>query len=492
MNNQLVGCIGAEREACFASFFSFAYLVRNIFLCKKSTMAAKAIIAWFVSLHIILLILATNLCQTLSPPTLAYYTDNNQLDQTIAYKYLPTKDRNEMQTEILSLLGLHHRPKPRQPVKDNSAPKYLIDLYKSLLDKDSGNLKIGNNYKEPVVLEGEMLSNNSLHAINDSDIIMSFINQIDRKLRHHSSRHHYNNNNKNRYFWFDLSQVSAGDESLLDAEMRVFRDLSKSRLPVNQTYRLTLYALSSRSDDDNDDTQDRLLNYVSDQLITFEDGWITFNVTDPMITWIAFPKQNLGLYLRVTSDHLDRDIDPNEIGIISGKSAKHVQAFTIAYFKNLAAVFGSVRKRRDTSTTSDAKPVLRRTKKRSDVSYYEHDEWNPYLNPSDRYASGRSCQKRTLYVSFRDLGWQDWIIAPDGYAAFFCDGECSFPLNAHMNATNHAIVQTLVHLMNPYNVPKPCCAPTKLSAIMVLYFDDNSNVILKKYKNMVVKSCGCH
>lgn len=49
-----------------------------------------------------------------------------------------------------------------------------------------------------------------------------------------------------------------------------------------------------------------------------------------------------------------------------------------------------------------------------------------------------------------------------------------------------------VHLMNPENVPKPCCAPTKLNAISVLYFDDNSNVILKKYRNMVVRACGCH
>lgn len=53
-------------------------------------------------------------------------------------------------------------------------------------------------------------------------------------------------------------------------------------------------------------------------------------------------------------------------------------------------------------------------------------------------------------------------------------------------------LQFQVHLMNPENVPKPCCAPTKLHAISVLYFDDNSNVILKKYKNMVVRACGCH
>ena len=58
-----------------------------------------------------------------------------------------------------------------------------------------------------------------------------------------------------------------------------------------------------------------------------------------------------------------------------------------------------------------------------------------------------------------------------------------------MNATNHAIVQTLVHLIQPHNVPKPCCAPKKLAAMNVLYFDDKQNVILKKYKDMVVKSC---
>ena len=88
--------------------------------------------------------------------------------------------------------------------------------------------------------------------------------------------------------------------------------------------------------------------------------------------------------------------------------------------------------------------------------------------------------------------FQNWIIAPDGFHAFYCDGECQFPLAAHMNATNHAIVQTLVHLINPKQAPSPGCAPTKLGAQSVLYFDDNLNVVLKKFPMMIVKSCGCH
>lgn len=39
---------------------------------------------------------------------------------------------------------------------------------------------------------------------------------------------------------------------------------------------------------------------------------------------------------------------------------------------------------------------------------------------------------------------QDWVIAPQGYSAYYCEGECSFPLDSCMNATNHAILQSLV------------------------------------------------
>lgn len=102
------------------------------------------------------------------------------------------------------------------------------------------------------------------------------------------------------------------------------------------------------------------------------------------------------------------------------------------------------------------------------------------------------CRRHELYVSFQDLGWLDWVIAPQGYSAYYCEGECSFPLDSCMNATNHAIVQSLVHLMKPDAVPKACCAPTKLSATSVLYYDSSNNVILRKHRNMVVKACGCH
>uniref|UniRef100_A0A158R445 TGF_BETA_2 domain-containing protein n=1 Tax=Syphacia muris TaxID=451379 RepID=A0A158R445_9BILA len=104
---------------------------------------------------------------------------------------------------------------------------------------------------------------------------------------------------------------------------------------------------------------------------------------------------------------------------------------------------------------------------------------------------GNECSVKSLYVDFKYLNWQEWVIAPDGFHAHYCDGSCSFPLTSRMNATNHAIVQTLVYLIDPKKTTEPKCAPTLLKPMKILFVDYNRNVILKRYRDMVVEDCGC-
>ncbi|KAM4559011.1 protein DVR-1 [Odontesthes bonariensis] len=101
------------------------------------------------------------------------------------------------------------------------------------------------------------------------------------------------------------------------------------------------------------------------------------------------------------------------------------------------------------------------------------------------------CKARRLYIDFKDVGWQDWIIAPQGYMANYCHGECPFPLSESLNGTNHAILQTLVHSLDPQGTPQPSCVPIHLSPISMLYYDNNDNVVLRHYQDMVVNECGC-
>lgn len=101
------------------------------------------------------------------------------------------------------------------------------------------------------------------------------------------------------------------------------------------------------------------------------------------------------------------------------------------------------------------------------------------------------CQRHALWVDFEDVGWNDWIVAPRGYDAFYCKGECRIPMADHLNATNHAVVQTLVNSINGQLAPRACCVPTQLTTISLLYLDDQNKLVLKKYQDMAVVGCGC-
>lgn len=107
-----------------------------------------------------------------------------------------------------------------------------------------------------------------------------------------------------------------------------------------------------------------------------------------------------------------------------------------------------------------------------------------------RKSRRNSCKRQSMLVDFEEVGWSGWIMAPHSYDAYVCVGECRFPLSDHMNATNHAIVQTLVNSVNG-NVPQVCCIPTDLSPISMLYLDEYKKTVLKNYDNMVVEGCGC-
>ncbi|XP_034230729.1 protein 60A [Thrips palmi] len=391
------------------------------------------------------------------------YIDNG-VDQTLMQRSLTKHERQEVEHEILSLLGLPDRPRPPQPSR--SAPQFLLDVYQSL--EETSSLL---HRRDMAHLQGDFnLTGNDQTAIDESDVIMTFTSHN----KHVSGLRH----ERGKRLWFDLSEVPAG-EGIMGAELRLYQRPAPPDAPVvgDGTYTISAYLVVSVEHGEKE------LEFVDAVNTTHSNqGWHVFNMTGPFTNWVAFPNSNLGLYLSVrSSERPGHDLRPEDIGLVSAAGEEEKQPFMAAFLKASPAN-AKVRATRDTG---------RRRLKKADVTASEPNlPRNPFADRS--LWSARTCQIKNLYVSFKDLDWQDWIIAPDGYAAFYCSGECNFPLNAHMNATNHAIVQTLVHLINPTAVPKPCCVPTKLTPISVLYFLDDSNVVLKKYKNMVVKSCGCH
>ncbi|NXC07013.1 BMP3 protein, partial [Orthonyx spaldingii] len=104
----------------------------------------------------------------------------------------------------------------------------------------------------------------------------------------------------------------------------------------------------------------------------------------------------------------------------------------------------------------------------------------------------RYCARRYLKVDFADIGWSEWIISPKSFDAYYCSGECQFPISKAMKPSNHATIQSIVRAVGVVpGIPEPCCVPDKMSSLSILFFDENKNVVLKVYPNMTVESCAC-
>ncbi|KOX79213.1 Inhibin beta chain [Melipona quadrifasciata] len=95
------------------------------------------------------------------------------------------------------------------------------------------------------------------------------------------------------------------------------------------------------------------------------------------------------------------------------------------------------------------------------------------------------CCKQRFYVNFSQLGWDDWIIAPQGYYANYCRGDC-----AAGHRTPDTFLNYYTHVIEEYRKMdrlagmQPCCAPLKFSPMSLIYYGPDSNIIKRDLPKM--------
>ncbi|ALC39818.1 daw [Drosophila busckii] len=109
-------------------------------------------------------------------------------------------------------------------------------------------------------------------------------------------------------------------------------------------------------------------------------------------------------------------------------------------------------------------------------------------------ASGvTECCREKLYISFKDIGWDNWIIQPQGYDAYFCRGSCSSVASVAQAASHHS---SLLKILSTNGARKPldlvpCCTAKQYSSLQLVVLDSNNTATRKTLPNMIVESCGC-
>ncbi|XP_041090097.1 bone morphogenetic protein 8A isoform X2 [Polyodon spathula] len=391
---------------------------------------------------------------------------SNSLHSSFINRRLSSREKREMQREILSILGLPGRPRPHLPVRPpSSAPLFMLDLYHAVAPQERDGAGVSWAVQTTMSTQIPPLGD----VVSEADTVMSFVNVVEQERDPLHPRPYW------KEFRFDLTPIPQG-EAVTAAEFRIYKAHSYGHRG-NRTLHISVYEIVKEHTNRESD----LLLLDLQPVRARDEGWLVFDVTTASNRWLLNPRSNLGLRLYVEADE-EHSVEPGSVGLVGRRGPRSKQPFMVTFFRQSQPALRLPR-------------GIRHTRKKPRGRTYDlpHPNKLPGLLDHNHISDGRhACKRHELYVSFNELGWKDWVIAPQGYSAYYCDGECSYPLGSCMNATNHAIMQLVVHMLKPDEVPKACCAPTKLSPISVLFYDDNNNVILKKHRNMVVKACGCH
>ncbi|XP_016117346.1 inhibin beta B chain-like, partial [Sinocyclocheilus grahami] len=103
------------------------------------------------------------------------------------------------------------------------------------------------------------------------------------------------------------------------------------------------------------------------------------------------------------------------------------------------------------------------------------------------------CCKKDFYIKFRDIQWQDWIIAPEGYHMNYCMGQCPQHLSGSPGIASsfHATVFSQLKANGIHTAVSSCCVPIQRRPLSMVYFNSQHTIVKTDVPDMIVESCGC-
>ncbi|NXU47481.1 GDF9 factor, partial [Turnix velox] len=101
------------------------------------------------------------------------------------------------------------------------------------------------------------------------------------------------------------------------------------------------------------------------------------------------------------------------------------------------------------------------------------------------------CELHNFRLSFSQLKWDRWIIAPHRYSPQYCKGDCPRVMGHRYGSPVHTMVQNIIYEKLDPSVPKPSCVPAEYSPLSVLTIEPDGSIVYKEYEDMIATKCTC-
>uniref|UniRef100_A0A8D1CNA0 Growth/differentiation factor 9 n=1 Tax=Sus scrofa TaxID=9823 RepID=A0A8D1CNA0_PIG len=136
------------------------------------------------------------------------------------------------------------------------------------------------------------------------------------------------------------------------------------------------------------------------------------------------------------------------------------------------------RRAQDTVSSELKKPLV-------PASFNLSEYFKQFLFPQNE------CELHDFRLSFSQLKWDNWIVAPHKYNPRYCKGDCPRAVGHRYGSPVHTMVQNIIHEKLDSSVPRPSCVPAKYSPLSVLAIEPDGSIAYKEYEDMIATKCTC-
>ncbi|XP_073913302.1 growth/differentiation factor 9 isoform X2 [Castor canadensis] len=119
------------------------------------------------------------------------------------------------------------------------------------------------------------------------------------------------------------------------------------------------------------------------------------------------------------------------------------------------------------------------------VSFNLSEYFKQFLFPQNE------CELHDFRLSFSQLKWDSWIVAPHRYNPRYCKGDCPRAVRHRYGSPVHTMVQNIIYERLDPSVPRPSCVPGKYSPLSVLTIEPDGSIAYKEYEDMIATKCTC-